>query len=106
MNRSENRPEAPMSVSEDLVPIAELKTHLSERIRSLRERGRPLVVTQHGKAAAVLLSPEDFDRLTARARFVASIETGLADAKAGRTLSDAELEHTLDAALPRRTRKR
>ena len=45
-------------------------------------RGRML--TQNGKAASPLLSPSEVDRTTERARFVAGVEEGLADAEAGR----------------------
>jgi prevent-host-death family protein len=50
-----------------------VKAHLSERIRELRGSRRPLVVTQNGKAAAVLLAPEEFDRLTNEASLVAAV---------------------------------
>jgi prevent-host-death family protein len=97
MSRSSKRPVAPLQVSEDIVPIAELKAHLSEKIRELRARGRPVVVTQNGKAAAVLLAPEEFDRLTSQAQFVAAVQEGLEDAEAGRTVADEELRQRLDA---------
>lgn len=109
MNRSKNSPPATLRVAEDIVPIGELKAHLSEKIRALRGRHRPLVVTQNGKAAAVMLSPEDFDRLTAQARFVASVQDGLSDLDAGRVVSDEALGHRLDArfgALTKRTKKK
>lgn len=83
--------------AEDTVSVGELEGHLTETIRQLRGRGRPLVVTQNGKAAAVLLSPEAFDRLTAQARFVAAVQVGLADQEAGRVVEDDELDRRLDA---------
>lgn len=97
VDRSENSPTPDLRVAEDIVPIGELKAHLAERIRELRGRRRPLVVTQNGKAAAVLLSPEEFDRLTARARFVTAVQEGLDDADAGRVVRDEELGDILDA---------
>ena len=78
-----NRSPGHLQVAEDIVPIAELKAHFSEKIRELRSRQRPIVVTQNGRAAAVLLSPEEFDRLTHEARFVAAVREGLDDAEAG-----------------------
>jgi prevent-host-death family protein len=84
-------------VAEDIIPLGELKAHLSERIRDLRTRGRPYVVTQNGKAAAVLLSPEEFDRLTRGERFTAAIDEGLADADAGRVMGDDEVTRRLQA---------
>lgn len=99
MDRSVNSPTAALQVAEDIVPIGELKAHLSEKIRALRSRQRPLVVTQNGKAAAVMLSPEDFDRLTTLARFVAAVQDGLGDLDAGRVVSDEDLGRRLDARL-------
>lgn len=89
----------PLHVAEDILPIADFKARASEVVRRLREHGRPVVITQSGKPAAVLLSPQEFDRLTHRARFLEAIDEGLADAKAGRVLSDDELGRTLDAEL-------
>lgn len=97
MGRSAISPTPALQISEDIVPIAELKAHLSEKIRGLRARHRPLVVTQNGKAAAVLLSPEDFDRLTNQARFVAAVEDGLRDVDEARVMSDEDLGRRLDA---------
>jgi prevent-host-death family protein len=78
------------------VPIAELKAHLSERIRELRSCRRPLVITQNGKAAAVMLSPEEFDRLTSQARFVAAVRDGLEQAEGGKVVGHDELGRLLD----------
>src|SRR5580704_15156408 len=96
MNRAKSG-SAGLRISEDIVPIADFKAHLSERIRGLQDRGRPLVITQNGKAAAVLLAPEEFDRLTSQAHFVAAIQEGLDDAEAGRVINDDELGSRLDA---------
>jgi prevent-host-death family protein len=97
MGRSENGPASSLLVSEDIVPIGELKAHLSERIRELRDRRRPLVITQSGRAAAVLLAPEDFDRLIARAGFVTAVQEGLAELDAGSVVTNQDLGRRLDA---------
>jgi antitoxin YefM len=94
----------PIQVANDIVPIAAFKSRASEIVRSLRSRGRPMIITQNGRPAAVLLSPEDFDRLTYRERFVAAVEEGLEDARAGRVVTDAELERVLDAEFGKQSR--
>jgi len=85
-----------LHISEDILPVGELKTHPGRVLRRLREDGRPLVITYHGRAAGVLVSPEDYDRLRERERFVESVHEGLADAEAGRVITDAELGERLD----------
>lgn len=109
MDRSTNSPTSTLQVAEDIVPIGELKAHLSEKIRALKGRRRPLVVTQNGKAAAVMLAPEDFDRLMTQACFVAAVQDGLSDLDAGRVVSDKDLGRRLDAhfgALSKPTKKK
>lgn len=76
-------------VSENIMPVSEFKAQAAACLRRITKTGQPLIITQNGKAAGVLLSPLEFDRLSERARFVAAVEEGLADADAGR-LSDHE----------------
>lgn len=99
-----------LQVAEDIMPIAELKAKLGDVVRGLEDR-RPLVITLNGKAAAVLMSPREFDRLTSQRRVLDAIAEGLADVEAGRTYdADAafdEVEAELDrSSRPAARRKR
>ncbi len=76
--------------------IKDLETQAPRVLKQLRDSHRPVVITQHGRAAAVLISPEDFDRLRERDRFMAAVEEGLADVKAGRLLDTQEVDRELD----------
>src|ERR1044071_10165047 len=69
--------------AEDIIPIAELKANMSEIVRGLDERPRPLVVTLNGKPAAVVMSPREYDQLSYRSRFVEAVNDGLAAGTAG-----------------------
>ncbi|MEO7327378.1 MAG: type II toxin-antitoxin system prevent-host-death family antitoxin [Minicystis sp.] len=73
-----------LRISEDIVPISDFKAQAADWLRRVGETGHPLVITQNGKAAGVLLSPAEYDRLNARASFIAAVDEGLADADAGR----------------------
>ncbi len=78
-------------MSESFVPISEFKAEAADWLRKLADSGAPVVVTQNGKPAGVLLSPRAFDDLTEQARFVSAVEEGLADAEAGRVRSHASV---------------
>jgi prevent-host-death family protein len=78
-----------MRISENFVPVSEFKAQAAAWLRKAGETGAPVVVTQNGKPAGVLLSPQAFDELTEQTRFVAAIEEGLEDADAGRVHSHA-----------------
>ena len=73
----------PLKIAENILPLAEFKTHASRVIRDLKESHRPVVITQNGKPAAVLMTPEEFDELSENARFMRGINEGLADIEAG-----------------------
>lgn len=51
-----------MKYSEAIEPVTTLKTKSAELIRRARESGQPIVITQNGKATAVLLDVESFER--------------------------------------------
>lgn len=84
-----------IQISEDIFPLGQFKTHASKVLRNLHEKNRPIVITQNGKPAAVLLTPEEFDRLSKQDQFVAAVKRGLQDVKAGNIISDEELSAML-----------
>ena len=84
-------------VSQDFVPISELKAQAAEWLRRLAETDAPLVVTQNGRPAGVLLSPHAYDELTEQSRFVTAVNRGMADALAGRVHSHAEVKQRMKA---------
>ena len=90
-----------LSIANDIVPIAEFKSSLSKWFKTLQQSGHPLVITQNGKPAGVLLAPEEYDALVYRKAFLDSVERGIADADAGRSYSSSKLKAALVAARNR-----
>lgn len=82
----------PLNVSKNIVPLSEFKAKASRMIRDAQSSHQPLVITQNGKAAAVLISPEDFDCLTEKARFIDAVQKGLTDVEKGRVVADEDLD--------------
>jgi prevent-host-death family protein len=86
-----------LHVAQDIVPLGEFKTESSRLLKRLRSSRRPLVLTQNGKATAVVVTPEEFDELNERKHVIAAIERGLEDLAAGRTIDDSQLGKELEA---------
>jgi prevent-host-death family protein len=86
----------PLQISEDILSVDDLATRTNEVVHELHARSGPLIVTQQGKPVAVLVTPEDFDRLTYQQRFLAALHEGLIDSENGRTQSENELDRELD----------
>lgn len=51
-----------LKYSEAIEPVTTLKTKSAELIKRARETGQPIVITQNGKASAVLVDVESFER--------------------------------------------
>ena len=64
-----------------MVTVSDFKARASDWLRRI---AHPLVITQNGKPAGVLLSPAAFDELSERQQFLAAVQEGMADEQAGR----------------------
>jgi len=82
-------------VSNDIIPIAEFKAGISKWFKSLKVTGHPLVITQNGKPAGVLLSPKDYDELVYKKTFLDSISRGISEAESGKTYSSEDVRKAL-----------
>ena len=47
----------------ETMPLAEVKAHLSEVVSRVNGQHERVTVTVHGKASAVIMSPDDLERL-------------------------------------------
>jgi antitoxin YefM len=50
-------------LDEDIKPLSEFRAHVTSCIGQVRKTGRPMVVTHHGKSAAVLMGASEYDAL-------------------------------------------
>lgn len=89
----------PLMVSEDIMPLGEFKARAAQILKDLPERRNPLVITQNGRPACVVMSPREYDGMREQQGFLEAVSQGLADSEAGRVISDEELGKRLDAEL-------
>ena len=83
-----------MNALPELVPISELRTRQPEILEALSDK--PVLLTQHSRAAAVLLSPELYNKMV---EYIEDLEDSV-DAFVARR--DAEPMIALDAYLAER----
>ncbi len=82
----------PVQIAKDIVPLADFKAQSASWLERVRVSGQPVIITQNGKPAAVIISPEEFDRFQHQHReFVRSeIREGESDIVEGRVLESKE----------------
>lgn len=84
-----------INLSSDIIPLGEFKARLSGYFKRLRSGGHPLVITQNGKPAGVLISPAEYDELVYNSRFLTSVRRGITDVESGNVFSSDELRAEL-----------
>lgn len=59
--------------TEDIVPVTDFRNNAADILAQLVKNGRPIVLTQRGRASAVLIDVNEYQRLTER---LAELESG------------------------------
>jgi len=85
-----------LNISTDIIPIGEFKSKMTKWLNTARDTGHPLIITQNGRPAAVVLSPEEFDSLKYTKQFITSVNQGAADIKSGDILNTEQLKNELE----------
>jgi antitoxin YefM len=84
-------------VMSETLPLAEIKAHLSEIVDRIEREHERIVLTRHGRPAAVIISPEDLAALEdtldllSDPSALAEIEAGREDVAQGRTVGADQL---------------
>ena len=79
----------------EIVPITDLRQEAADVLRKVRESGEPLVITQRGRAAAVLLSMDTYERAEHERELLLTLARGDKNISAGVGVS---LEEVMDEA--------
>ena len=69
--------------SVDVRPVTEFRSHTSAVLAQLRRTKRPVILTQHGRSAAVLLDVAAYEALVDEVAVIRDIRTAEAQLDAG-----------------------
>lgn len=86
---------SPIKFEHDVVPFTTFRASLATFIDQTRRTHRPILVTQNGKSAAVLLSPADYDKAVETLALMADIRAAEDELDRGEALTPAEVESSL-----------
>lgn len=85
----------------DVKPVSEFVAHAAEFIEQIKESGRPLVLTQRGHSAAVVLDVAEYERMIEEIELPGDVRNAVRQIDAGEELSNPEAK----AELRRRFRR-
>ena len=72
--------------TEDVRPITDFRNHAAEILSQVRTTKRPVVITQKGKSAAILLDAEQYEKQQELLELLQKIAKGVKAAEEGRLI--------------------
>ena len=88
-----------ISLSEDVQPLSEFRKRSAEFIQRIKEDKQPILLTQHGKSAAVLMDVSEFERMTDKIQLLEGILEAEGQIKRGESYTMEEAKERLEKHL-------
>ena len=87
--------------SQDVQPLSAFRANAAGFLEQVRATKRPLVLTQHGKSAAVLMNVDEYEALVDEVELIRDIRQARAELDRGEGLPHDQVIAELRARLPR-----
>ena len=72
--------------TQDIRPLADFRANLAAVVRQVQRTKRPVILTQHGRSAAVLVDAAEYEALLDRAELLDDVRVAEDEVTAGRGL--------------------
>jgi antitoxin YefM len=90
-----------VNLAEDIKPLSEFRANAAELVQRVRETKRPLVLTQRGHSAAVLVDVSEYEQLLEQVEVLRDIQMAQSQIAAGQGVPhDEALAQILDQLAP------
>jgi prevent-host-death family protein len=77
---------------DSLTPVSEFKSRAGQILDEVEATGNPVVITQHGKAKAILVNVKEYEKKEEALAMLQILAMGAKDFKAGRHTDADEVE--------------
>jgi len=87
--------------TEDIRSLSDFRSNVASFVDQVRQTKRPMVLTQHGRSAAVLLDVGAYEALVERAELLEDIRVAEEEIKAGNGIPHSKIKEVLLARFKR-----
>lgn len=88
-----------ISISKDIEPLSEFRKSSADFIKRLKKEKQPIVLTQHGKSAAVLMDVTEYERFARKIEMLEDLLEAKQQVREGNTYSMKEAEKRIEKHL-------
>ena len=86
-------------------PLTDFRNNMKDYIKELNDNKKPIILTQHGKSAAVLLDAEKYQEIQDQLEFMRKVALGISEYNNDQTLSVSEVFDGLEKTVQSSTKK-
>lgn len=84
-----------LKVDQDIRSMSEFRTGIASFIQQVHDTKRPLIITQHGKGAAVLLDVTQYEAMQDKIELLQDINTSITQLETGKGIEHRDAKATL-----------
>jgi prevent-host-death family protein len=87
-------PQIVINLEDDITPVSDFRANTASILDKIKATGRPVILTQHGRSAAVLIDVASYQDLLEQLDTLRDLQRALEDEREGRVVPhDAALQH-------------
>jgi prevent-host-death family protein len=80
-----------LNLTEDIKPISDFRANTAALLKQIQESGRPLVLTQHGRSAAILVDVKSYQGMIEELETLREFAAARSEHASGKTSNHSEL---------------
>ena len=84
-----------LRIDQDIKPLSEVRNGMATYIKQIHETKRPLVITQRGKSAAVLVDVQEFEAMQEKIELLSDIQSSLNQLEKGKGINHRDVRSIL-----------
>ncbi len=88
-----------ISLSNDIEPLSEFRKKSADFIKRLKKEKNPIVLTQHGKSAAVLLDVTEYERISRKMELLEDLLEAKQQVEQGNTFNMKDAKKRIEDHL-------
>lgn len=85
--------------TQDIRPLADFRANLASVVRQVQRTKRPVILTQHGRSAAVLVDAGEYEALLDRAELLDDVRVAESEIAEGKGVTHGRAKSAILAAL-------
>ncbi len=88
-----------ISISRDIEPLSEFRKKSADFVKRLKKEKQPIILTQHGKSAAVLMDVSEYERISRKMDMLVDLLEAKQQVEQGKTYTMAEAKERIEKHL-------